>query len=136
MKTNDVFAFVVLAAIGVVAPASAAGLTAQTSDENGVKIVVTPGDLSSSATIWNFEVVLETHTHPLVDEMAEASALVANGKSYTPLVWIGSPPGGHHRQGRLRFMAITPRPSTIELRIRLNGEAAPRTFRWSLSEAQ
>ncbi len=135
MKTNGLFAVVVLASITLSAPASAAGLAAQTSDENGVKIVVTPGDLSGTATVWNFEVVLETHTHPLVDEMA-ASELVANGKFFPPLVWIGSPPGGHHRQGRLRFMAVTPRPQVIELRIRLNGELTPRTFKWSLSEAQ
>ncbi len=127
---------IVLKAIAVIAPAGAAGLAPQTSDEHGVKIVVTPDDLSGTATIWNFEVVLETHTHPLIDEMAEASVLVANGRSFAPLVWIGSPPGGHHRQGRLRFMAVTPRPSKIELRIRLTGEPAARTFAWSLTGVQ
>ncbi len=136
MMKHALSAVIVLAMLVVIAPASGAGLAPQTSDENGVKIVVIPGDLSNSATVWNFEVVLETHTHPLVDEMAEASALVANGKSYPPLVWIGSPPGGHHRQGRLRFMAVTPQPQVIELRIHLNGEPTPRTFKWSLSEAQ
>ncbi len=136
MMKHALPAVIVLAMFAVIAPASGAGLAPQTSDENGVKIVVTPGDLSSTATIWNFEVVLETHTHPLIDELAEASVLVANGKSFAPLVWIGSPPGGHHRQGRLRFMAVTPRPAAIELRIRLNGEAAPRTFTWSLAGAQ
>lgn len=136
MMKHALYAVIVLAMFGAIAPASGAGLAAQTSDENGVKIVVTPGDLSGTATIWNFEVVLETHTHPLTDEMAEASVLVANGKSFPPLVWIGSPPGGHHRQGRLRFMAVTPRPSKIELRIHLNGEPGPRTFAWSLNGAQ
>lgn len=136
MMKHALSAILVLTAFAVIAPTTAAGLAPQTSDEHGVKIVVTPEDLPSTATIWNFEVVLETHTHLLIDEMAEASVLVANGKSFAPLVWAGSPPGGHHRQGRLRFMAVTPQPPAIELRIRLSGEPAPRTFRWSLTGAQ
>ncbi len=115
--------------------ASAAGLAPQSSAAQGVTITVTPADTSPTATVWNFEVVIETHTRPLDEDLAESSALVVAGKRFAPLGWSGSPPGGHHRKGSLRFAPVTPRPASIELVIRLSGEDAPRTFRWSLTEA-
>ncbi|WP_212785084.1 hypothetical protein [Ferrigenium kumadai] len=104
----------------------------QTSDEGGLKVMVTPQDVSSGAKTWDFGVVLETHTKSLNDDLSRSSVLIADGKRYSPLGWEGAPPGGHHRKGLLRFKAVKPVPASIELQIRLNGEVAPRSFRWML----
>ncbi|BBI99820.1 hypothetical protein FGKAn22_15130 [Ferrigenium kumadai] len=94
--------------------------------------MVTPQDVSSGAKTWDFGVVLETHTKSLNDDLSRSSVLIADGKRYSPLGWEGAPPGGHHRKGLLRFKAVKPVPASIELQIRLNGEVAPRSFRWML----
>jgi len=54
------------------------------------------------------------------------------GRQYAPLAWDGVPPGGHHREGVLRFKPIAPKPQSIELQITRAGEDAPRSFRWQL----
>lgn len=108
------------------------GLALQTSNERGVKVTVTLQELSLEAKTWDFEVTLETHTQNLSDDLTRSASLVAEGKQYSPLGWEGAAPGGHHRKGLLRFQAIVPQPGSIELRIRLAGDAAPRSFKWIL----
>jgi hypothetical protein len=112
--------------------AAEAGLAPQTSNEHGVKVTVTPQELSRDAKTWDFEVTLETHTQNLSDDLSRSALLVAEGKQYSPLGWQGAAPGGHHRKGLLRFKAIVPQPGLIELRIRLAGETSPRSFKWIL----
>jgi hypothetical protein len=119
----------VLMTTGVAAEADPVSLV---SDERGVKITVIANNLSEEAAAWDFEVTLETHTQPLNEDLALSSVLIANGKQYAPLGWAGAPPGGHHRKGLLRFQAITPRPRSVELQIRLTGDTAPRSFKWLL----
>ncbi len=101
----------------------------QVSNENGVKITATLQNVAGDAQ-WGIDVVMETHTHPLGESLETASVLIGDGKQYAPLAWEGSPPGGHHRKGTLRFKAISPLPATVELQIRLSGESSPRSFRW------
>jgi hypothetical protein len=84
------------------------------------------------AKTWDFEVTLETHTQDLGDDLSRSALLVAGGKQYSPLGWEGAAPGGHHRKGLLRFKVIVPQPDSIELQIRLAGDAAPRSFKWIL----
>ena len=124
-------------AAGVISMGNAVetSLASQTSNERGVKVTVTPQNLSKEAKTWDFEAVLETHTQSLSDDLAKSSVLVADGKQYVPIGWEGAPPGGHHRKGSLRFKAITPQPPSVELQIRLTGEAAPRSFQWFLKGA-
>jgi hypothetical protein len=137
------FVFVVVVAVpymhdlnatGIITTSNAAelGLASQTNNERGIKVVVTPRNLSNEAQSWDFEVTLETHTQTLNDDLAKSSALIANGKRYVPLAWEGAPPGGHHRKGLLRFKAIIPQPPSVELQIRLAGETTPRSFKWLL----
>lgn len=123
-----------LAACAAPAPAGAEqpSYAAQVSEANGVKITAQFLGSPTDVRIWEFEVRLETHTHPLDEDLARVSQLLVNGEEYAPLAWEGAPPGGHHRKGALRFRAVSPPPATLELRIRLNGEAAPRKFSWPL----
>jgi hypothetical protein len=107
-------------------------LAAQISNQAGVKLSVAPRGFPPDARTWDFAVTLETHTAPLGDDLARTATLVANGKPFLPLAWLGDPPGGHHRKGVLRFYAIVPRPHSVELQIHRRGEAQPRVFRWQL----
>ena len=85
------------------APSSAmSALAAGSSDEAGVRAVVTPNALGRDATVWEFNVVMDTHTKPLNDNLAQAVVLVDEaGRRYVPFAWQGDPPGGHHRKGVL-----------------------------------
>lgn len=128
----------VFAAIAVLAGLlSATGVLAQlesrTSTAEGVTVKVTPRVVSPDAAAWEFAVVLDTHTKDLSDDLSKTAAMVgANGVRRSPTSWVGAGPGGHHREGVLRFEAIKPRPAAIELQIRRTGEGAPRSFRWDL----
>lgn len=105
----------------------------QKSSEQGVTVTVTPRNLSRDATTWDFEVQLETHTQALSDDLVKSSTLVADGQRIAPLTWDGTPPGGHHREGILRFKPISPQPQSVELQIRRPGETSPRRFRWRIN---
>ncbi len=125
-------------AAGVIAIGNAAetGLTAQTSDKQGVKVTVSAKNLYKEVDTWGFEMTLESHTQDLKTDISKSSILIADGKQYAPLDWEGAPPGGHHRKGILRFKAITPKPASVELQIHLTGEAAPRSFLWIMKGAR
>lgn len=115
------------------ASAGAAALAPQSSDANGVTIMVKPAELSASAPAWLFQVSLNTHSVELSDDLARTAKLVdAAGKQHPALAWEGAPPGGHHRNGTLRFEPIKPLPAAVELRVQRPGETAPRIFRWKL----
>ena len=121
-------------AAGIIAASNAAelGYAPQISNEREIKVTATPQKILGEARTWDFEVVMETHTKALNDDLAKSAVLIADGKQYLPLGWEGAPPGGHHRKGVLRFKAIAPPPAAVELRIRLAGDASPRSFQWLL----
>jgi len=113
--------------------AAPSGLTEQTSREGGVTVKVKPQNLEPGASSWDFEVVLETHTQPLDQDLTKVAALVdTQGKAHAPLAWEGSPPGGHHRRGLLRFQPLAGNPAAAELRIHGIGGVEVRVFRWQL----
>jgi hypothetical protein len=116
----------------LLAPGSdaASALPAQSSSATGVTVKATPRTLSGP--VWEFEVVFDTHTRELKDDVAKSASLVAGGRTIAPAGWEGDPPGGHHRKGVLKFNAIEPRPQAIELRIERPGEPEARSFRWQL----
>jgi hypothetical protein len=123
------------AALGIAAhfgAASARELAQQTSRDRGVTVQAKPIDLSPAAKTWTFEIVLDTHSQDISDDLARVATLAGGGTQHAPTGWEGDPPGGHHRKGVLRFAPITPRPEAVELRIHRPGENAPRSFRWTL----
>lgn len=101
------------------------------STQSAVTVKATPRSLQGE--VWEFDVVFDTHSQELKDDLMKSAVLVpANGSGIGPLEWKGDPPGGHHRQGVLRFDAIRPAPASVELRIERPGESRPRSFNWSL----
>ena len=117
----------------VLAASAAAQLTPQKSSQGGVTVAVTPAELDARAKVWAFRVVLDTHSQELSDDLVKTSVLVdGQGREGKPLAWEGAAPGGHHREGVLKFGAFDPFPESVELRIARPGEARARTFRWRL----
>lgn len=117
-------------ALSAGAPA-AADLPPQTSSQSGVTVKVTPRSLAGAE--WEFEVVFDTHTQDLKDDLPKAAVLVADGGApASPTGWQGDAPGGHHRKGTLRFKAPAGSAANVELRLSRPAESAPRVFRWQL----
>ena len=121
------------AALAASPEASNQNLPAQTSSAGGVTIKVTPKNLVSNVGSWDFEIVLDTHSADLNDDLVKSSVLLDGaGGRHSPTAWDGAPPGGHHREGVLRFKPVSPQPQSIELQITRAGEDALRSFRWQL----
>jgi hypothetical protein len=115
------------------AGAFAAELAAQRNSAGGVTVAVTPQNLAASAKSWDFKVVLDTHSGELNDDLVKTTTLLDDkGGQHVPVKWEGAGPGGHHREGALKFKPVSPTPTTIELQIKRAGEANPRSFRWQL----
>ena len=111
---RQLIAFVLL----LVAGSAAAQLAPQKTSQGGVTVVVTPAELGAGAKEWTFKVVLDTHSQELSDDLVRTAVLIDGaGREAKPLAWEGAGPGGHHRQGLLRFATIQPSPQAIELRI-------------------
>lgn len=121
-------------AANIIAVSNAAeiGYAPQISIERGIKVTAALQNIPSVAKTWDIRVTLETHTQDLKDDLSKSAVLIADGKQYLPVGWKGSPPEGHHRKGLLRFNAITPKPASVELQMRLIGDPTPRSFRWQL----
>lgn len=110
---------------------AAPDLPTRTSAEAAVTVKATPRPLAGAT--WEFELVFDTHSRELNDDLEKTAALVADGgKTFSPVKWQGNPPGGHHREGVLQFKPISPLPASIELRIAREGEPKPRVFQWPL----
>jgi len=101
-------------------------------DQASVTVTVTPSDLSLESNEWKFDVVMDTHSVELDQEMTRVAILTGDsGKEYSPARWEGAPAGGHHREGVLVFSPITPTPKSVELKITEIADTV-RTFNWQL----
>ncbi len=99
------------------------------SNDGSVSVSATPHSLGNT---WDFDISINTHSGELSEDLVAVSELVDDqGRLYKPTVWEGAPPGGHHRQGILRFNPISPQPKSIELKIKNVGGVAERSFRWN-----
>ena len=124
----------ILSTLLVVSAAFAhADIVTQTSEQDGVTVAVTAGNLSTETPVWDFAVVLSSRGANLPDDLVESAVLVdPEGREYKPLIWEGAPHDGDHRGGVLKFFAVEPRPQSVELRIMRPGEPRPRKFSWFL----
>ena len=122
-----------VAFLGALHSFAAPTLTARTSDDAGVRVVVTPKVYGPSAAVWEFSVVMDTHVKPLSENLTQAAILVDGaGRRYQPIAWQGDGPGGHHRKGVLQFSRPAETTKSIELQLAGVGGVAIRTFRWEV----
>ena len=129
-----IFAFLLGSLVTLLAAgAFAAELAVQRSSAGGVAVAVTPQNLAAGAKSWDFKVVLDTHAGELNDDLVKTATLLDDkGGRHVPVQWEGAGPGGHHREGVLKFKPVSPTPATVDLQIKRAGEAKPRSFRWQL----
>ncbi len=115
-----------VAVVGDAAGSPDASLT-KTNTENGMTVAVTPQRNADGS--WDFSVVVDNHAVNVSQDMVAVSSLTdATGQVVTPQAWTGDPPGGHHRQGVLKFTGLTSLP--VSLTIRDLGGVPARTFTW------
>jgi hypothetical protein len=107
----------------------------QKSVARGVTVAITAGELAEDQNIWDFSVAFHSERSPLDDNIMDAFTLVADGHRAKPLWWEATgPTSAKHRAGTLKFIAIKPRPKSIELQLQRKGEAKARIFRWEFGE--
>lgn len=107
----------------------------KTDDQPPVTVKVTPVELGKDAQTWKFDIAFDTHSGSLDQDPIKVISLSDDkGNSYQPIIWEGSGPGGHHREGALIFNSIQPAPKYVELKIKDVSGIDERTFRWNLGE--
>ncbi len=105
----------------------------KTDKQSSVTIRVTPVELGGDVKTWRFIVVFDTHSVNLDYNPIQIAVLMDDkGKTYRPISWEGSGPGGHHREGVLVFNTIDPIPTYLELKIKNVGGVPERTFKWNI----
>ena len=103
----------------------------KTDEQANVTVTVTPTDLVPDSKEWKFDIVMDTHSVELDQDLIKSAVLIDNqGKEYKPIAWEG-PVGGHHREGVLVFSAVEPTPQAVELKISGLGDVV-RSFAWQL----
>ncbi len=105
----------------------------KTDNQANVTVAVTPIDLSAQSTEWKFNVVMDTHSVELDQNLVKDSLLVDdNGNEFKPTRWDG-PTGGHHKEGVLVFNSISPLPQSLALKI-TGITNTVRIFIWQLNK--
>lgn len=123
----------ILALCVVAGAAIAADLAPRSSNFEGVAVDITPKVVAPGAAVWEFSIALNTHSQSLTDDLVKTAVLIdSQGGRHSPTGWQGSPPGGHHRSGILRFKGLGAKADAIELQIQRSDEVEPRSFHWKL----
>lgn len=109
----------------------APNLGTQKNSDGSIEIDVTPKNFSEKE--WGFGIVLDTHSEELNADLEKVTVLADNrGNIYKPIAWEGDPPGGHHREGVLKFQPVPTRPESITIIMSQIGGIEERRFTWQL----
>ncbi|KKR09756.1 MAG: hypothetical protein UT37_C0011G0013 [Parcubacteria group bacterium GW2011_GWA2_39_18] len=101
----------------------------KTDNQLAATVTITPIDILSQSKEWKFDIVMNTHSIELDQDLTKSAVLVDDqGKEHRPINWEGQI-GGHHREGVLIFNKIMPTPKVIELKISGIGNVV-RNFVW------
>ena len=109
-----------------------ASFETQSNAGGSVTVDVKPTTLAVGEPVV-FDVAMNTHSVDLSDDMTKISILRDDtGQEYKPSAWDGPGSGGHHREGSLKFAALTSKPKYIELVIKGLAQVPERVFKWDL----
>lgn len=73
------------------AQTSPATTAAQSSNERGVTVKVTAKSIGLPGRQWEFDVVLDTHSADLSDDLAQSANLTTDdGRTFKPTGWLGA----------------------------------------------
>lgn len=105
----------------------------KTDEQLPVTIKVTPVEFGKDVNLWKFDIAFDTHSGSLDQDVLQIATLEDDkGNVYKPTDWEGPGPGGHHLEGILVFRPISPKPASIELKIKDIGGVSERSFKWNL----
>ncbi len=104
-------------------------LATRTVQAGKVTVKVEPRRLTADGA--TFHIAFDTHAVALDFDVAEQAKLVVGTTTWTTAAWSGDGPGGHHREGDLRFRATG--PATGVATLTLGGLPEPATTTWTLS---
>ena len=111
---------------------SASAFETKNNSGGSVDIAVTPETLEVGQPMA-FEIAMNTHSVDLSDDMTQIVTLRDDqGKEYTPMAWEGAAAGGHHRNGVIKFAALTSKPKSVDLVIKGLAKVSERIFHWDL----
>lgn len=97
---------------GTLAPAEVPGLETRTVTAGEVDIEIQPIQLDDQGAV--FVIILDTHSVELSADLTRAS-LEVDGVAWPVEAWSGDGPGGHHREGELRFASAGSPTGTVRL---------------------
>lgn len=97
---------------GTLAPAEVPGLETRTVTPGEVDIEIQPIQLDDQGAV--FVITLDTHSVELSADLTRASLEVA-GVTWPVEAWSGDEPGGHHREGELRFASAGSPTGSVRL---------------------
>ena len=110
------------------ASGQAAGLAERTVKAGEVDVKIEPTQLDTDGA--TFKIVLDTHAVELSMDIARSARLEVGDTAWDVAGWTGDGPGGHHREGELRFTASGPARGTA--RLTLSGFPGPVAASWAL----
>ncbi len=92
-------------------------LASKTITVGNVIYKVTPKKLTQNSSTWDFNFILDTHTGSLDQDLVSQVRLLVDSTEYQATSWEGDPPGGHHREGLLKFKPLNPKINSVNLKI-------------------
>ena len=110
--------------------ATAASLPSRTVTAGAVTVKVDAHHIDASGA--EFKVSFDTHSVDLGFDIPGAARLTVNGTPWTTGTWSGDGPGGHHREGTLRFPSAG--PATGRAALDISGLPTPVTAEWTLTD--
>lgn len=106
----------------------------QKSEAGTATVAVAPEDLSDSASVWKFNVTLDSNEGDIGVDMTQAAVLVgSDGKDIAAKGWDGDT-SGQHIEGVLSFDRPDPAPKSVTLKIRGVGGIGERSYSWMLGQ--
>ena len=114
---------------------STVALQPQAVEAASVTVKVTPLSLKNGESPA-FDIAMDTHSVDLGADMLKTVVLRDDsGKEYAPTTWEGMGPGGHHREGKIMFAALTTNPKSLTLVMKnLAGCPRSRAFKWDVAQ--
>jgi hypothetical protein len=112
----------------------AAAMQPQTVEAANVTVKVTPLTLKQGEPPV-FDIAMDTHSVDLAGDMLKTVVLRDDtGKEYAPSTWDGAGPGGHHREGKIKFAPVTTTPKSLTLVVKNLAGVPERAFKWDVEQ--
>jgi hypothetical protein len=101
-------------------------LAVKEAKSGSVDVKLSPRRISAREAV--FDVTLDTHSGDLGVDLDEAATLSVAGTVWPTVAYQGDGPGGHHREGTIRFRGAGPVAGPVRLIVK--GLERPVMFTW------